>query len=113
MAASPNITERGTDGIATEHVIPASQPGDTFFAGVILLWGAPTPPIGWLICDGSAISRAGYPSLFTAYGTTWGSGDGLTTFNIPDFRDKVPVGKSATKALASSGGAETHSISIA
>ena len=69
-------------------------------------------PTGWLICDGSAVSRAGFPTLFTAYGTTWGAGNGTTTFNLPDFRDKVPVGKSGTKALASTGGSETHAITV-
>lgn len=112
MTNSANITERGADGIAFEKPIPASQPGDTFPAGAVLLWGASVAPTGWLICDGSAVSRAGFPTLFTNYGTTWGAGNGTTTFNLPDFRDKVPVGKSGTKALASTGGSETHAITV-
>lgn len=113
MANAVKITERQSDGVAVEAATPASQPGDTFPAGAILLWGAASPPAGWLICDGSAISRAGYPTLFANYSTTWGAGDGTTTFNIPDFRDRVAVGKSGTKALASTGGSETHAISVA
>lgn len=49
-------------------------------------------PIGWLACDGSAVSRATYAALFAAIGTTWGIGDGATTFNLPDMRGRVPVG---------------------
>jgi microcystin-dependent protein len=113
MANSPNIVERGNDGISFEKPIPASQPGDTFPAGAILLWGAAAPPAGWMICDGTAISRAGFPTLFANYGTTWGAGDGTTTFNLPDYRDKIPVGKSGTKALASTGGAETVALTTA
>jgi hypothetical protein len=44
------------------------------------------PPTGYLVCDGTPKSRAAYPDLFAAIGTTWGVGDGSTTFNIPDFR---------------------------
>ena len=54
--------------------------------GVILMYGAPTAPTGWLECDGSAVSRTTYSSLFAIVGTTFGVGDGSTTFNLPDLR---------------------------
>ena len=54
--------------------------------GVILMYGAPTAPPGWLECDGSAVSRTTYSALFSVIGTTYGSGDGTTTFNLPDLR---------------------------
>ena len=113
MAGSPNITERGTDGVAFEKPIPASQPGDVFPAGVVLFYAGASAPTGWIICDGSEVSRATYPTLFTNIGTTWGVGNGSTTFNLPDFRDRIPVGKSGTRALASSGGVETVALSTA
>lgn len=53
-------------------------------------------PEGWLACDGTAVSRTTYAELWAALGTTtspWGQGDGSTTFNVPDFRDRVPVGE--------------------
>lgn len=51
------------------------------------------PPTGWLLCDGSAVSRTGSNApLFAAIGTTYGVGDGTTTFNLPDFRGRMPVG---------------------
>lgn len=49
-------------------------------------------PSGWLLCWGQAVSRATYSDLYSTIGTTWGAGDGLTTFNLPDFRDRVPQG---------------------
>ncbi len=55
-------------------------------------FAGPTPPDGWLPCDGRAISRTDYGLLFGAIGTTWGAGDGSTTFNVPDLRGRVTVG---------------------
>ena len=49
-------------------------------------------PSGWKICDGSAISRTTYSALYNVIGTTWGQGNGTTTFNIPDLRGRAPVG---------------------
>jgi len=54
--------------------------------GSIMHYAASTPPNGFLECNGSAVSRTTYAALFAAIGTTWGSGDGSTTFNIPDAR---------------------------
>ena len=56
------------------------------FVGMIAPFAMSTPPTGWLSCDGSAVSRATYADLFAAIGTTWGSGNGNSTFNIPDLR---------------------------
>lgn len=55
-------------------------------AGAVTAFAMSTAPAGWLECDGSAISRTTYATLFTAIGTTFGTGDGSTTFNIPDLR---------------------------
>ena len=60
--------------------------------GEIKAYAGSTVPNGWLICDGSAISRTDYPLLFNAIGTLWGVGDGSTTFNLPNLKGKVPVG---------------------
>jgi phage-related tail fiber protein len=60
--------------------------------GVILMYGAPTAPTGWLECDGSAVSRTTYSSLFAIIGTTFGVGDGSTTFNLPDLRGEFVRG---------------------
>ncbi len=58
-----------------------------------------TPPTGFLACDGSAVSRTMYPDLFSVLGTTWGAGDGSTTFNLPRSEDLVMRGASATNPV--------------
>jgi microcystin-dependent protein len=55
-------------------------------SGIIQAYGGTSVPTGWVDCDGSAISRTVYDALFSAIGTTWGVGDGSTTFNVPDLR---------------------------
>jgi microcystin-dependent protein len=55
-------------------------------SGIIMPFGGTSAPTGYLSCDGSAISRTTYSTLFTAIGTTWGTGDGSSTFNVPDLR---------------------------
>lgn len=77
----------------------------------------------WFICSGQAISRTVYATLFNLIGTTYGSGDGSTTFNIPDLRGRVPAGidnmggtdagrLSWTNSLGMASGAETHTLTI-
>lgn len=63
------------------------------YAGVGLL------PEGWLFCDGAAVSRTAYRALFGVLGTTWGGGNGSTTFNLPNFDDRVLQGKSSTNPV--------------
>lgn len=66
----------------------------------------------WLVCDGSAISRSVYSALFLAIGTQFGVGDGSTTFNIPDFRGRMPVGVGNTYTLGELGGSDTLDVSF-
>ena len=56
------------------------------FTGMVAAFAMSSAPTGWLTCDGTAVSRTTYSDLFTAIGTTWGSGDGTSTFNVPDLR---------------------------
>jgi microcystin-dependent protein len=72
--------------------------------GCVMDYAAATPPAGWLVCDGSAQSRTTYAALFAAIGTTFGAGDGSTTFNLPQCQNKMTVGAGGTRALAASGG---------
>ena len=78
--------------------------------GTILPWSAASLPSGFLECAGAAVSRSTYSALFAIVGTTYGAGDGSSTFNLPNLADNVPVGKSNNKALASTGGANTVAI---
>ena len=67
-------------------------------SGTIVAYGAASAPTGWLLCDNSAVSRTTYARLFAVIGTGYGVGDGSTTFNVPDLRDKVPLGKGTNNA---------------
>ena len=87
-----NLT--GIEGIPTATIIP---------------WSDTTIPSGFLECNGVAVSRATYADLFAIVGTTYGSGNGSTTFNTPDLQDNISVGVSNNKALASTGGNNTTS----
>lgn len=66
--------------------------------GSIQMYGGTTAPSRWLICDGSAVSRTTYSRLFSAIGTAFGSGDGSTTFNLPDLRGRTPLGAGSIAA---------------
>ena len=81
--------------------------------GTILPWSAASLPSGFLECAGAAVSRSTYSALFAIVGTTYGVGDGSSTFNLPNLADNVPVGKSPGKALASTGGANTVTVTPA
>ena len=85
----------GIEGIPTATIVP---------------WSSSSVPTGFLECDGAAVSRSTYATLFGIVGTTYGAGDGSSTFNTPNLADNVPVGKSGNKALASTGGANTVNI---
>lgn len=84
-------------------------------AGSIMAWGTNTPPANWLLADGSAVSRETYSSLFAVIGIQYGAGNGTSTFNLPDLRGRVPVGKNAGTfgTLGATGGAETHTLTEA
>lgn len=79
-------------------------------AGIIFPYAGSTAPEGYLMCDGSAVSRSTYAALFAAIGTTYGAGDGSTTFNIPDLTGRVVIGVSGTHALGTTGGEESHTL---
>lgn len=77
----------------------------------ITAYAGATAPTNWLLCDGSAISRTTYASLFTIIGTVYGSGDGSTTFNLPNLSQRFPLGKASSgtgSTLGGTGGAIDH-----
>jgi len=80
--------------------------GGTLYAdlavGSIVPFGGSTAPSGWLLCQGQAISRTEYSELFAVIGTAYGTGDGSTTFNLPDLRDRFVEGASDTNAAGTS-----------
>ena len=72
---------------------------DTIAIGAIIEWTTDTAPDGWLICDGSAISRTVYAPLFAVIGTTYGDGDGETTFNLPDIETNSITGNELVELI--------------
>jgi len=88
--------------------------------GMVRMFGGPSIPAGWLVCDGRAVSRTTYAALYAAIGTYWGSGDNISTFNLPDFRGRTPLGYVnspisgiTSRGFASGGGEENHVLSTA
>lgn len=100
VSGTPNkLLGYGAGGNAEEVDTPQA-----FLAGMLMPYASTSAPTGWLLCDGSAIDRTTYADLFTLIGTTYGAGDGSTTFNIPDLRGRIPTG------LDNMGGASANRI---
>lgn len=75
--------------------------------GIIVPWSDTSVPSGFLECDGAAVSRTTYANLFAVVGTTYGSGDGSTTFNLPDLQDYTTQSKSPTTNIGQQLGASS------
>lgn len=89
-------------GAAVRHCMSARDLGECqdfrdSFVGIVAPCAASSAPAGWLMCSGQAVSRDTYAALFSAIGTTYGSGDGSSTFNVPNLKGKVPVGLDAAQ----------------
>lgn len=79
--------------------------------GTIVMWATSTPPEGWLLCNGKEVSRAAYTELFKVLGTSVGAA-GSSSFKIPDLSGRFPLGASGTHNLHSTGGEETHTLTV-
>ena len=103
------LLRAGSSGVPSFSTVSAVNP-----AGAIIMYGAATAPTGYLKCDGSNVSRSTYADLFTAIGTTYGSGDGSLTFGIPNLESRFPIGYDggSSYALAGTGGAITDTPTL-
>ena len=98
--ASATITGESPNQVLN-LTIPRGNAGESASGaavGSISLFAGATIPEGYLLCDGAALSRTVYAELFSAIGTTWGNGDGSTTFNLPDFSGKFIRGTGGNAA---------------
>ena len=111
----------GTD-LAPGANIQASQlaSGLALPTGALVPFAGPSSsvPNGFLVCNGAAVLRASYPALFSLIGTSYGAGDGSSTFNVPDLQGRGPVGAGTgsgltTRAIGAKGGEEAHQLSQA
>ena len=83
--------------------------------GVVLPYVSSDAPDGWLNCQGQELYRGDYPNLFAVIGTTYGTGDGSTTFRLPNLAGRVVVGQGSgagltARSMGTTGGAETHTL---
>lgn len=89
---------------------------DTLPVGTMIPYGSSETPDNWLSCNGQAVSRTTYKHLFEVIGTSYGAGDGSTTFNLPDKRGRVSVGYDPDQAMfnkvGAHVGANTHTLTV-
>jgi microcystin-dependent protein len=106
-AAGTNTTQLATTAFTLANANPI---------GSLIMWTTGTAPTGWLLCAGAAVSRSTYAALFAVIGTTFGVGDGTTTFNLPNYTNRMPYG---TTLGATGGSADavvvshTHTATVA
>lgn len=107
--------QNGTHGAVTATSVSISGVSVMNPTGTLLSYAGSSAPTGYLLCDGTAVSRTTYSDLFAIVGTTYGVGNGTTTFNVPDLRGRIPVGKNTGtfSTLGGTGGAETHTLTTA
>lgn len=123
-----NFPNSPSDGdIFGEYQYDASLPAwrsiaqyGTLPCGAVIPWASATIPAGWLLCNGAAVSRSTYSSLYAALGgasSPWGQGNGSSTFNVPDLRGRIPVGKNGDgqtfEGLGWTGGVESVALTEA
>lgn len=119
IPATLTATELGyvdgvTSAIQTQIDTLTSNLSSAVPTGVISAYGGSSAPTGYLLCDGTAVSRTTYSALFAVIGTTYGAGDTTTTFNLPNLKGRVAVGRDNTQTefdtLGETGGAKTHAL---
>ena len=103
----PSVGEQGWGELVNENFDKIDA---TSITGVVQLFAGSSAPSGWLICNGQAVSRTTYAALYAVIGTTYGAGDGSTTFNVPNLVNKTVRG---SNSLGKTGGADTVTLSTA
>lgn len=96
---------------ATKQYVDSATSGSSP-AGALIMWPTGSAPAGWLLCNGAAVSRTTYAALFAVIGTTFGAGDTTTTFNLPDYRDRMPIGANSIAASVGATGGSKDAIVV-
>ena len=121
LQMSSNLITGLGNGVSAQDAVTLSQLNavNSVITGSIQMWPTASAPTGYLLCAGSAVSRTTYADLFAILGTTFGAGDGSTTFNLPNYTDKMPIGAGTIAALGATGGSKdavvvshTHTASV-
>ncbi len=114
--AELNYVTGVTSAIQTQINTLTSNLSSAVPTGTISLFSTNSAPTGYLLCDGTAVSRTTYSALYAVIGTTYGVGDNSTTFNLPNLKGRVPVGRDSAQTefdtLGETGGAKTHTLTI-
>ena len=121
LATDSVITAKIQDGAVTAVKLDAGAVSVLMPTASIMPYAGSSAPTGYLLCDGAAISRSTYSTLFGVLATTYGAGDGSSTFNIPDLRGRVIAGHGGTLLSGSADAigatnahsTKTHTLSIA
>ena len=103
-AAAETMALSSTGNLTISGLLTDGDGGGSVPPGAILPYGGATAPTGYVLCDDSAKSRTDFAALFAIIGTSYGGGNGTTTFNVPDLRDRIPLGKGTNNSTL---GAET------
>jgi len=117
--AHVHTNDAGQGGELTEATLIQLQEEITLHnlvpVGTILMWGGlrASIPTEFLLCDGSAVSRTTYADLFAVFSTRFGVGDGSTTFNLPNYCGTSRFPRGGTGEAGATGGADTHTLTIA
>ena len=105
-AGTTALTPAATDNtvkIATTAFVQTALLNGLTLTGTIQMWPTDSAPTGYLLCNGAAISRTTYSGLFGVVGSTFGSGDGSTTFNLPNYVNRMPFGANAPTTASVTG----------
>lgn len=115
VTAGSNVTVSGTGSSSNPYVIEAAAleaegGGTARLTGEVIGFAGPIAPAGWLLCDGSEVSRTVYDDLFAVLGVAYGAGDGANTFNLPNFTGRFPLGVSGAHPRGQEDGQETIAL---
>lgn len=112
VPSGPAVDPVSANELARKAYVDAALP-----VGIIQAYaGSTVPGANWLFAQGQAVSRSTYSALFGVVGTTYGAGDGSTTFNLPNLQGRIPVGRDTGQVefdvLGETGGAKTHTLTL-